>query len=183
MIDLSNRIAIVTGGTRGIGEACVKLFVEANAKVAFTYKNSKSKAVALEKEYPGKVKAYKVDMESESDITGMVNQTAKDFGRIDILVHNAGIWNDGDLENMTLAHWEETIKVNLTSTYIIAKACAVHMKKNKFGRIILVSSTAGQRGESFHSHYAASKGGIISFTKSLAVELAPEYGLTPNPII
>ncbi|MBS3945985.1 MAG: 3-oxoacyl-ACP reductase FabG [Melioribacter sp.] len=181
MIDLSNKVTIITGGSRGIGEACVRLFAEANSKVAFTYKSSKQHAEKLENEFPGMVKAYKVDMESEKEIFEMVDKVVKDFGKVDVLVHNAGIWNDGTLENMTLEHWNVLIRINLTSTFLFCKACAMYMKQNNFGRMILITSTAGQRGEAFHSHYAASKGGMISFTKSLAVELAP-FNITVNSV-
>ncbi len=181
MIDLSNKVTIITGGSRGIGEACVKLFLKANSKVAFTYKSAKSQAEKLEKELGQNVKGYRVDMESEKEIFEMVKKVAEDFGKIDILVHNAGIWNDGTLENMTLDHWNELIRINLTSTFLFCKAVTPYMKKNKYGRIILITSTAGQRGEAFHSHYAASKGGMISFTKSLAVELASN-NITVNSV-
>ncbi|MBI5730738.1 MAG: 3-oxoacyl-ACP reductase FabG [Ignavibacteriales bacterium] len=181
MIDLSNKVTIITGGSRGIGEACVKLFLKANSKVAFTFKNAKSQSEKLEKELGAGVKGYRVDMESEKEIFYMVDQTVKDFGKIDILVHNAGIWNDGTLEKMSLEHWDELIRINLTSTFLFCKAVTPYMKKNKFGRIILITSTAGQRGEAFHSHYAASKGGMISFTKSLAVELASN-NITVNSV-
>lgn len=181
MIDLSNKVTVITGGSRGIGQAAVRLFAKANSSVAFTYKSASQHAKKLEDEFPGKVKAYRVDMESEKEIFDMVNKTAEDFGKIDILVHNAGIWNDGTLNKMTLDVWNELMRVNLTSTFLFAKACAHHMKKNNFGRMIFVSSTAGQRGEAFHSHYAASKGGMISFTKSLAVELAP-FNITANSV-
>jgi 3-oxoacyl-[acyl-carrier protein] reductase len=181
MIDLSNKVTIVTGGSRGIGEACVRLFANANSKVAFTYKSAKQHSEKLEKEFPGRVKPYKVDMESEKEIFEMVDKVVKDFGKVDILVHNAGIWNDGTLENMTLDHWNELIRINLTSTFLFCKACSSNMKKNNFGKMILITSTAGQRGEAFHSHYAASKGGMISFTKSLAVELAP-FNITVNSV-
>lgn len=188
MIDLSNKVAIVTGGSRGIGQACVKLFSQANSSVAFTYKQTAEQAQKLEKQYGTKVKGYRVDMESETEIFKLADDVAKDFGKIDLLVHNAGIWNEGSLDNMTLEHWNEMMRINLTSTFLLCKAVVPHMKKNakgmdthKFGRIILISSTAGQRGEAFHSHYAASKGGVISFTKSLAVELAP-FNITVNSV-
>jgi 3-oxoacyl-[acyl-carrier protein] reductase len=181
MIDLSNKTTIITGGSRGIGSACVRMFANAGSKIAFTYKSAKARAEELEKEFPGKVKAYRVDMESEKEIVEMVEAVEKDFGGVDILVHNAGIWNDGTLENMSLDHWNELIRVNLTSTFLLCKACTPVMKKNNFGRMILITSTAGQRGEAFHSHYAASKGGMISFTKSLAVELAP-FNITVNSV-
>lgn len=181
MIDLSNKVTIITGGSRGIGAACVKLFVQANSLVAFTYKNAKAETEKLEKEFGEKVKGYRVDMESEKEIFDMVEQTAARYGRIDILVHNAGIWNDGTLEKMTLDRWNELMRINLTSTFLFSKAILPYMKKNNFGRMIFISSTAGQRGEAFHSHYAASKGGMISFTKSLAVELA-HYNITVNSV-
>jgi 3-oxoacyl-[acyl-carrier protein] reductase len=181
MIDLTNRVTVITGGSRGIGEACVRLFAKANSSVAFTYKNAKVHSENLEKELGKNVKSYRVDMESEKEISEMVDRVVKNFGKIDILVHNAGIWNDGTLEDMTLDHWNELIRINLTSTFIFAKAVTPYMKKNNFGRMILVTSTAGQRGEAFHSHYAASKGGMISFTKSLAVELAP-FNITVNSV-
>lgn len=181
MIDLSNKVSIITGGSRGIGEACVKLFLKANGKVAFTYKNAKGQADKLEKELGKNVKSYRVDMESEKEIFDMVRKVTEDFGKIDVLVHNAGIWNDGTLEKMTLEHWNELIRINLTSTFLFCKAATPYMRKNKFGRIILITSTAGQRGEAFHSHYAASKGGMISFTKSLAVELA-SHNITVNSV-
>ncbi len=181
MIDLSNKVTIITGGSRGIGEACVKLFAGANSKVAFTYKKANQKAEKLEKEFPGIIKAYRVDMESEEEINKFIDDVASRFGHVDILVHNAGIWNDGTLDSMSLDHWNELMRINLTSTFLLCKACSKFMKRDKFGRMILITSTAGQRGEAFHSHYAASKGGMISFTKSLAVELAP-FGITVNSV-
>lgn len=181
MIDLSNKVTLITGGSRGIGGACVKLFAKAHSKVAFTFKQAKTNTEKLEVEFPGLVKAYRTDMESEQNIFETVDQVVKDFGKVDILVHNAGIWNDGTLEKMSLDTWNELMRVNLTSTFLFAKACSLHMKKNNFGRMIFVSSTAGQRGEAFHSHYAASKGGMISFTKSLAVELAT-FNITVNSV-
>lgn len=112
MIDLSNKVTIVTGGSRGIGAACVKMFAKAGSKVAFTYKSAKEEAEEkLEKEFPGLVKGFQVDMESEKEIAEMVDATNKAFGGVDILVHNAGIWNDGTLETTTLAHWQQLMRV------------------------------------------------------------------------
>lgn len=188
MIDLTNKVTLITGGSRGIGEACVRLFSQANSSVAFTYKTSKAKAEKLQnilndpsvnKNY--KVKGYSVNIESEKEIFDLMEKIEKEFGRIDVLVHNAGIWNKGELESMSLDHWNEMMRINLTSAFLFCKASAQKMKKNNFGRMILISSTAGQRGEAFYSHYAASKGGIISFTKSLAAELAP-FNITVNSV-
>ncbi|MFZ6033299.1 MAG: SDR family NAD(P)-dependent oxidoreductase [Melioribacter sp.] len=181
MIDLKNRVAVITGGSRGIGEACVRYFTQANGRVAFTYKNSAERAKQLETRLQGKAKAYRTDMESETEIFRMVERAAEDFGSIDILVHNAGIWNDGPIDRLTLEKWNEIIRINLTSAFLFSKAVLPFMKNNRYGRIILISSTAGQRGEAFHSHYAATKGGMISFTKSLAVELA-KFNITVNSV-
>jgi len=182
MINLKNRATLITGGSRGIGAACVKLFAGADADIAFTYQKNDDAALKLVEEFKSKVKikAYKIDLESEKEINNCVSEVVNDFGKIDILVNNAGIWNDGALD-MELTHWEETIKINLTGSFLFCKAVAPVMKKNMFGRIINISSTAGQRGEAFHSHYAASKGGIISFTKSLAAELA-KFNITTNSV-
>lgn len=182
MIDLTGKVALITGGSRGIGAACVKMFSSVNSGVAFTYKSRKDEADKLTAECKGrKVFSYKADMESEKEINYCVEQVVKEFGKIDILVHNAGIWNDGTIDKMTLDHWNELMRINLTSNFLFVKAVLPYMKKNNFGRIINISSTAGQRGEAYHSHYAASKGGIISFTKSLAVELAP-FNITTNSV-
>lgn len=180
-IDLTGKTVLITGGSRGIGASCVKLFAEANCNVAFTYVKAKERADELVSKFGEKVKAYKVDMESEEEINNCVKQTIRDFGGVDILVHNAGIWNDGTLEKMTLEHWKKLLRINLDSMFLFTKAVVPFMKEKKWGRIINVSSTAGQRGEAFHSHYAASKGGMISFTKSMAWELGP-YGITTNSV-
>lgn len=181
MINLENKVALITGGSRGIGAACVGLFAKAGAQVAFTYKSNRSAADELISSLKAKTKvsAYSMDMESEADINEKINQIISDFGRIDILVNNAGVWKYGAADQMSLKDWQETININLTGTFLITKAVIPHMKRNRFGKIINISSTAGQRGEAFHSHYAASKGAIISYTKSLASELA-EFNIVTN---
>ncbi|MFA7289499.1 MAG: 3-oxoacyl-ACP reductase family protein [Melioribacteraceae bacterium] len=183
MINLENKVTLITGGSRGIGASCVDLFAAAGSDIIFTYISAKSAADKLVEKWKSKVKikAVKVDMESEEEINNCVADAINEFGKVDVLVHNAGIWNDGDMDKMTLEHWEKLLRINLTSNFLFVKAVMHSMKANKFGRIINISSTAGQRGEAFHSHYAASKGGMISFTKSLAVELAP-YNITVNSV-
>ena len=183
MINLNNKVILITGGSRGIGAACVKLFSKAGANVAFTFKSSKEAADELitKINLPNKIVSYQLDLGSELDINQKVLQIESDFGKIDVLVNNAGIWKSGSVDNLSLQDWEETIKINLTSVFILTKAVIPVMKKNRFGRIINISSTAGQRGEPGFSHYAAAKGAIISFTKSLAVELA-DYNITTNAI-
>ena len=173
MINLENKNVFVTGGSRGIGKACVELFLEAGANVAFTFQNAKLEAQKIIDGYSGsaEVKHYKLDLSNTDEIQRVIKSVLGDFGRIDIIVNNAGIWKEAAIDEMSIDQWNETMNINLTSTYLIAKLLVPGMKKNNFGRIINIASTAGQRGEAFHSHYAASKGGMISLTKSLAAEL------------
>ncbi len=180
MITLSNKTALITGGSRGIGRACVEYFLEAGAKVAFTYTVNKTSADNLIAQYPDKMlKAYKVDVSSEDEIESCVENVINDFGSIDILVNNAGIWKHSPIDKMTLEKWNETININLTGTYLFTKYVVPEMKAKKGGRIINIASTAGQRGEAEYSHYASSKGGVIAFTKSLATELG-KYNINVN---
>ncbi|MHB1688131.1 MAG: SDR family NAD(P)-dependent oxidoreductase [Ignavibacteriaceae bacterium] len=181
MINFNLKNVLVTGGSRGIGAACVRLFAKAGADIAFTYSSNQNASDKLVKEISAiaKIKSYKVDLNSAKEIEESTKNIISDFGRIDILVNNAGVWKYGKADEMTLEEWEETIRVNLTGTFLFTKAVIPLMKKNKFGRIINISSTAGQRGEPFYSHYASSKGGVIAFTKSLAAELG-EFNITAN---
>lgn len=174
MIDLTDKVTLITGGSRGIGAACIELFADADSRVAFTYRKNEASASELIASLSPKrqIKAYAVDIESEQDIKSTVEKIITDFGKVDILVNNAGVWKYGKVDEMSLAQWEETIRINLTGAFLFVREVVPSMKKNKFGRIINISSTAGQRGEAFYSHYASSKGGMISFTKSLAAELA-----------
>lgn len=190
MIDLKRKKVLITGGTRGIGESCVRMFAEANAQVAFTYNQNKSKAkeiITLSigsfrlKNINTAVKAFQVDFSLTSEIEEKAKAIIQEMNGIDILVNNAGIWKYGKADEMTLEQWNESININLTAAFLFTKALLPHMMENRFGRIINISSTAGQRGEPFYSHYAASKGGLIAFTKSLAVELG-EYNITVNSV-
>ncbi len=126
-----------------------------------------------------KLKHYKLNLADANDIEKVIGYVLSEFGNVDVLVNNAGIWKEAAIDKMTLEEWNEMMNINLTSTYLITKLLVPGMKKNKFGRIINIASTAGQRGEAFHSHYAASKGGMISLTKSLASELGP-HNITVN---
>jgi len=183
MLSLNSKVVLITGGSRGIGAACVKYFCMAGASVAFTYNSNPVLAARLEKRYKNisKCKSYKVDVTNEDEIKNTVHSVIKDFGRIDILVNNAGVWKEGKISRLSLAQWEETIKINLTSTYLFCHYIIPYMKIKRCGKIINISSTAGQRGEAHYSHYAASKGGMISFTKSLASELGP-YNINVNSV-
>jgi len=173
MISLQNKNVLVTGGSRGIGKACVELFLRAGANVAFTFQSAEAEADKVVAGYNGssKLKHYKLNLAVANDIEKVIGNVLNDFGTIDVLVNNAGIWKEAAIDEMTLEEWNEMMNINLTSAYLITKLIVSGMKKNKFGRIINIASTAGQRGEAFHSHYAASKGGMISLTKSLASEL------------
>jgi 3-oxoacyl-[acyl-carrier protein] reductase len=173
MITLKNKNVLITGGSRGIGKACVELFLKSGANVAFTFQRAKYEAQRVSSVYsgPSKLKYYQVELSDTDDIEKVTKNILNDFTHIDVLVNNAGIWKEAAIDKMTLEEWNEMININLTSTYLITKLVVPGMKKNNFGRIINIASTAGQRGEAFHSHYAASKGGMISLTKSLASEL------------
>lgn len=181
MISHKNKNVLVTGGSRGIGKACVEIFLNAGANVAFTYNSAKDEADQIISNHRGDsiLKSYKVNLLKENEIENFVNKALSDFNGFDVLINNAGIWKEAAIDKMTSDEWNEMISINLTATYLITKLIVPGMKQKRFGRIINIASTAGQRGESFHSHYAASKGGIISLTKSLASELG-QFGITVN---
>jgi len=186
MISLAGKAALITGGSRGIGAATVKLFAQAGADVVFSYNQAKeaAKHIATDAGKHGtRVEAFKADVGRHSDNRKLVEQAIARLGRIDILVANAGVWNLEDLpiEKMTERQWDEMVRVNLTSVYSVIHFAVPQMIKQKSGKIIPISSTAGQRGESFHTHYGASKGGIIAFTKGLATELA-RHGILVNSV-
>ncbi len=181
-IDLSGQVAIITGGSRGIGRATATYLAKAGADVVFSYaKNEKAARQTLEEiEKTGQKRlAVKADVSKFSEVKKLVEATVKKFGRIDILVTNAGIWEEAAIEKMTPKELAKTVETNLYGTFYPITLCVPFMKKQKSGSIITVSSTAGQRGEAFHSHYAATKGAVISLTKSLAPELAP-FGIRVN---
>ena len=177
MISLAGKAALITGGSRGIGAAAVKMFAQAGADVVFNYYKGKDAAALVEQEarkHGTRVEAFKADCGRHADNKRLVEQCIARLGRVDILVANAGIWNVEDLpiEKMTEAQWDEMVRVNLKSVYSIIHFGVPHMIKQKSGKIIAISSTAGQRGEAFHTHYGATKGAVISFVKGLSTELA-----------
>jgi len=177
MIKLTGQVVLITGGSRGIGAAATIMFAKAGTNVAITYQKNKKAADLVVKEIKQigtKAIAIQGDVAKASDCKTIVSKTFQKFKRIDILVNNAGVWTDGPVGQMSEKIWDETINANLKGTFNMCKAVVPIMQKQKYGRIINISSTAGQRGEAFHSHYAASKGGIIAFTKSLGAELIPD---------
>ncbi len=177
MISLAGKAALITGGSRGIGAAAVKLFAQAGADVVFSYHRNRDAARQVEQEarkHGTRVESLKADLARMADAKRLVKHAIDRLGNLDILVANAGIWNAEDLpiEKMTEREWDEMMDVNLKSVYAVTHFAAAHMIAKRVGRIIAVSSTAGQRGEALHTHYGATKGAIISFVKGLSTELA-----------
>jgi 3-oxoacyl-[acyl-carrier protein] reductase len=170
---LQQKTALVTGGTRGIGQAIVKKFAAHGCQVAFTYLSSDDKAAALVAELTAAgatVKAYKSDAGIYAQAEALVDDVVKDFGKIDILVNNAGITRDNLILRMSEEQWDEVIQANLKSVFNLTKHVSKLMLRQKSGSIINLSSIIGEIGQGGQSNYAASKAGIIGFTKSIADE-------------
>ena len=183
-INLDNQVAVITGGSRGIGAATVRLFAEAGAKVVFNYRQAAGAAREVVQSCGSRasdVVAVRADVAKMRDAKRLVGEAVRRFGRLDILVANAGIWNatPAPIEHMTERQWDEMMDINLKGVYAVIHYAVPHMIPRKSGRIVVVSSTAGQRGEAFHTHYGASKGGVISLVKGLSTELAP-HGILVN---
>lgn len=177
MISLAGKSALITGGSRGIGAAAVRLFAQAGADVVFNYHRNRAAAeqVAQESRRHGtRIESYRADLGRAADAKALVEFARDRLGHLDILVANAGIWNVKDIaiEDMSERQWDEMMSVNLKSVYSMIHYAVPQMIAQKAGRIVAVSSTAGQRGEAMHTHYGASKGAIISFVKGLSTELA-----------
>ncbi len=187
---LEGKVALITGGSRGIGAEAVRLFAAAGARVALNYRAAREQALALAAECggDGNCVALEQELSSPEDGRKLVTAAVTAFGRLDILVANHGVWPAGDvtIADMSETQWRRTLAVNLDAVFGLVQAAVVQMgsqrasKNNDEGRgdaaghIVLISSTAGQRGEAFHADYAASKGALISLTKSLSSELAPK---------
>ncbi|HYD20541.1 MAG TPA: 3-oxoacyl-[acyl-carrier-protein] reductase [Flavipsychrobacter sp.] len=171
---LENKVALITGASRGIGEAVALKFAEHGANIAFTYLSSDEKAKALEEKLSAfgvKAKAYKSDAGSFAAAEQLTNEVMADFGTIDICVNNAGISRDNLLLRLTEEQWDDVMQANLKSVYNLSKQVIRPMMKARAGTIINMSSVVGVEGNAGQSSYAASKAGIIGFTKSLAQEL------------
>ncbi len=177
MIDLTGKTALVTGGSRGVGREVCLLLAKAGANVALGFRNDESAAHSvIEQIRLGGKHAVAVagDVSKRDTFERLFEEARAAFGQIHIVVGNAGIWKRAAIDEMTEDQWQETLDTNLKSIYYLCHFAAREMKPDRSGNIILISSTAGQRGEPFYSHYAASKGAIIALTKSLASELGPE---------
>jgi 3-oxoacyl-[acyl-carrier protein] reductase len=181
---LENKVALITGGSRGIGAETVRLFSQAGARVAFSYRQARERAEALAAECGGvgMCRAIEQELATPADGRALVEAAVQAFGRLDMLVVNHGIWppHDAPIATMPEQQWRQTLAVNLDSVYGLVQATVVQMDRqprvgetDAAGHIVLISSTAGQRGEAFHADYAVTKGALISLTKSLSSELAP----------
>lgn len=171
---LQNKVALVTGASRGIGRSIAFKLAKEGASVAFTYLSSVEKGQALEAELSAlgvKVKGYRSDASDFKQAEELINAVVADFGTIDVLINNAGITKDGLLMRMTEEQWDTVLQVNLKSVFNLTKAATKPMMKAKSGSIINLTSVVGIRGNAGQSNYAASKAGIIGFTKSVALEL------------
>jgi 3-oxoacyl-[acyl-carrier protein] reductase len=179
-LSLSDQVALISGGSRGIGAATVRMFVAAGAKVAFSYQKSRRLAEALATECGAQAcQPIAADLTTPEAGRALVTETVKRFGRVDILVANHGVWPEEDvaIENMSDQQWRATLSINLDGVFGLVKHTVAQMKRQPRrgttgGHIVLISSTSGQRGEAFHTDYSVTKGAIISMTKSLAPELA-----------
>jgi len=171
---VQGKVVLVTGASRGIGRAIANQFAQAGANVAFTYLSSVEKGEALVKELEAhgvKAKGYRSDASMFDAAEELVNSVIADFGQIDVLINNAGITRDGLLMRMTEEQWDEVIRVNLKSVFNLTKAVIKPMMKAKSGSIVNMTSIVGVKGNAGQANYAASKAGIIGFTKSVALEL------------
>ena len=175
-LSLNSKVALITGGSRGIGAAAVRMFVQAGAKVVFNYQAAQAQAEELVRELgAGTCRAIQSDLSTTEAAGELVSAAVAEFERLDILVANHGIWpaDDAPIDRMSEEQWHRTIAVNLDSVFTLVKHSVGQMKKQGGGgHVVLVSSTAGQRGEAFHCDYAATKGALISMVKGLSTELA-----------
>jgi 3-oxoacyl-[acyl-carrier protein] reductase len=180
---LDEKVALITGGSRGIGAETVRLFTEAGARVAFSYQRAKERAEALAAECGGAARCVALQQELSTPEEGraLVESAVRALGRLDVLVVNHGVWpaEDASIATMAETQWRRTMAINLDSVFGLVQAAVAQMERQArrgetAGHIVLISSTAGQRGEAYHADYAVTKGAIISLTKSLSSELAPK---------
>ncbi|MBI5024322.1 MAG: 3-oxoacyl-[acyl-carrier-protein] reductase [Candidatus Omnitrophica bacterium] len=184
MPEFKNKVAIVTGGARGIGRAIVEALAQRGCDIAFNYSKSHDVALELEKAIKAKgvrCKAECVDIKDLEDVKEWIAQVKEDFGRIDILVNNAGIVIDKPLMMMSREDWDQVLDTNLNGMFNAAKACIVTFMKQKSGDIVNISSVSGVIGLPGQTNYSSSKGGMNAFTKALAKEVA-RYGIRVNAV-
>jgi 3-oxoacyl-[acyl-carrier protein] reductase len=170
---LEGKVALITGATRGIGKKIAEMYAEQGAKVAFTYAGSVEKAQALEAALSSvtQIKGYQSDASDYDAAQKLIDDVMEEFGKIDILINNAGITRDNLLLRMSKEDWDKVMRINLDSVFNLTKAVIKPMMKAKSGSIINMTSVVGISGNAGQSNYAASKAGVIGFTKSIALEL------------
>jgi 3-oxoacyl-[acyl-carrier protein] reductase len=179
-LSLAGKVALITGGSRGIGAATVRAFTAADAKVIFSYQKARAEAASLAKQCGEKnCLPVAASLNTPEAARGLIAETVKRFGRLDILVANHGVWPAQDIaiERMSDEQWRSTLSINLDAVFGLIKHAVAQMKAQPkigpaAGHIVLISSTSGQRGEAFHCDYSASKGALISMVKTLSAELA-----------
>lgn len=184
MLSLAGKTALVSGGSRGIGRAVSVLFGRLGARVLVGYRHNEAAAretVATIEKSGGEAVALGADLGADGEAERLVRQAEEVLGPLDVLVVNHGIWSPAGIDVMTPEQWDETLRVNLTSARGLCTEAVRSMRPRKAGAIVLVASTAGQRGEAGYSHYAASKGGLIALGKSIAKEVGPE-GIRVNVV-
>ncbi len=184
MNELNSKTVIITGGSRGIGKACCAAFAEEGANILFTYNRSSQKAEELEKElvkYNVKVFAVRADVRNYSECQAVIKEALNSFGRIDVLINNAGIVKDKALFMMKIDEWEDVIDTNLGGTFNMTRAVITSFLKQKSGCIVNMSSVSGITGLPRQTNYSASKAGIIGFSKALAKEVA-SYNIRVNAV-
>ena len=180
VLSLANKVALITGGSRGIGAATVRMFTAAGAKVVFSYEKAQPQAEALRRQCgESDCQAVVSNLNGPAAGRGLVAEVVKRFGRLDILIANHGVWpaQDKAIDEMPDEQWRSTLAINLDGVFGLVKHAVAQMKTQPrigaaAGHIVLISSTSGQRGEAFHCDYSASKGALISMVKSLSTELA-----------
>ncbi|HUG53944.1 MAG TPA: 3-oxoacyl-ACP reductase family protein [Vicinamibacteria bacterium] len=184
MLSLEGRTALVTGGGRGIGRAVSILFGRLGARVAVNYVSDEEAAEATAREVRShgvEAVAVRADLSRPAQADELLEQVVARLGPLDVLVVNHGIWRHAPILEMTPESWRDTMSVNLDGAFAVCQAAARHMVPRGTGAMVLVASTAGQRGEAEYAHYAATKGALIAFTRSLAAELAP-HGIRVNAV-
>jgi 3-oxoacyl-[acyl-carrier protein] reductase len=168
---LDGKVALVTGGSRGIGEAIVRKFKEEGAQIAFTYRSSAERSEEIVNELGEEVKAYRSDASDFEAAGELIKQVVEDFGQLDVLINNAGITQDNLMLRMSEEQWDKVMEVNLKSVFNLTKHSLRTMLRQKGGSIINMSSVVGVFGNAGQANYSASKAGIIGFTKSIAKEV------------
>ena len=171
--DLAGRRVLVTGASSGIGLATAQAFLDQGASVAIHYRSQRSPAEALAARFPGRGHALQAELGSEAGCVALVKEAAARLGGLDGIVHSAAIWNDGRVDRIAAAQLEEIFRVNVFSAFYLVREAVAFLGRNGRGNVVFIGSTAGQRGEAGHGHYAATKGALQSLAMSLAVELAP----------